>query len=190
MNEKVNSLKERAETAIKQLLEEGYIETAVIMVPLLKDLVRQLIAYEKEEAEQKPVRWKPKDGEGYFYVTDYGVVEQDTWSVKFLIHRHRWGNNNVYKEYSEAVKFGKLSNLKAKFKLLAEESEASVGGFDWGDNNQNKWHCYIYNTLLKAAPEVCIKDMGQVYFASKEDLQEAIEEIGKENLIEIIKRGV
>ncbi len=145
----------------------------------------------KEESEQKPLRWKPENGEIYFHVTDYGVC-QSTWLDTHEACKYRWLHNNVFKTRKEAEEHERLSDLKAKFRLLAEESEARVGGFDWKDTEQEKW-CAYYDYAcewVRFSRAHVNKHMGQIYFASREDLQAAIDEIGKKNIIEIVKRGL
>lgn len=121
--------------------------------------------------------WNPKEGDTIFYITETGRVISGTFLSLLPSDNAKVLFNNAFKTAEEAKhmlekikiinKLRKLSNIK-----FSENQKSKWGIFY--DFDKNELTC-IYNRYCKNIPF-------EVYFASKEDCQKAIETIGEENL--------
>lgn len=126
--------------------------------------------------DEKPTQaWKPEFGEKYYYMTTNGNVGQDTFNTSF--DKYRLSFRNVFKTAEEARK------MVEKIKIINKLRELS--NIKFNENQKSKW-CIFYdfdkNELTCIYNRYCKHSPFEVYFASKEDCQKAIETIGEENL--------
>lgn len=126
--------------------------------------------------EEKPTRiWKPEFGEKYYYMTTSGNVGQDTFNTSF--DKYRLSFRNVFKTAEEA------QHMLQKIRIINQLQELS--NIKFNENQKSKW-CIFYdfdkNELTCIYNRYCKHSPFEVYFASKEDCQKAIETIGEENL--------
>ena len=127
--------------------------------------------------EEPNKNWQPEEGGTYFYINSLGVVESKTYDSDTYIDNARLKFTNIFRTEEEAnimarklqiiVKLRKLSNIK------------------FNENQKSKW-CIFYdfdkNELTCIYNRCCKHSPFEVYFASEEDCQKAIETIGEDNL--------
>lgn len=95
----------------------------------------------------------------------------------------RYGLGNYFKTEEEA------KNVFEKIKIYTQLKELALRlnngkEINWNDSTQNKWDIVLDNSenILRCC-FVCIgQEIGQIYCLDENFLEEAIEEIGEENL--------
>lgn len=130
----------------------------------------------KEKGKNKS--WKPKEGDTYFYISGTGKVISDTFMPYLPSDNDKVLFNNAFQTREEA------EHMREKIKIINKLRELS--NFNFGDDiNELKYSigydvdtkkvCSNMNRFTRIMPF-------EVYFASREDCQKAIEIIGEENL--------
>lgn len=138
---------------------------------------KDIIAEDWKIYEEKPTRiWKPEFGEKYYYMTTSGNVAQDTFNTSF--DKYRLSFRNVFKAAGEARK------MVEKIKIINQLQELSNVSFY--HNCEGKKYLIIYNSKLKEidyTTHTCIRELPfNVYFATQKDCENAVKEIGEDNL--------
>lgn len=136
-----------------------------------------IIAEDWKIYEEKPTRiWKPEFGEKYYYMTTSGNAAQDTFNTSF--DKYRLSFRNVFKTAEEARK------MVEKIKIINQLQELSNVSFY--HNCEGKKYLIIYNSKLKEidyTTHTCIRELPfNVYFATQKDCENAVKEIGEDNL--------
>lgn len=136
-----------------------------------------IVAEDWKIYEEKPTRtWKPEFGEKYYYMTTNGNVGQDTFNTSF--DKYRLSFRNVFKTAEEARK------MVEKIKIINQLQELS--NVDFYHNCEGVKYLIIYNSNLKEidyTTHTCIREVPfNIYFATQKDCENAIKEIGEENL--------
>ena len=122
--------------------------------------------------------WEPKEGDTIFYITETGRVISGTFLSLLPSDNDKVLFNNAFQTREEA------EHMLEKIKIINKLKELS--NFNFGDDiNEIKYSigydvdtkkvCSNMNRFTRIMPF-------EVYFASKEDCQKAIEIIGEENL--------
>ena len=129
----------------------------------LKERIAELEEQVKEEQEF------PQDGDGYWYIDDYGYILNEKWDgLDFEEFRLEIGNVFKTKEQAEfAVE---------KLKVEAELREFSKPFEPMTDN-----FFMVYDKHLKSLENNCsLKTdiQGVIYFGSREEIRKAIETVG------------
>lgn len=122
-------------------------------------------------------KWKPENGDRYYFIDcmnlcNYYTYANDEVDNALLII------GNCFKS-EEAAK-----HMVEKFKIIAKLRELS--NVDFYHNCEGKKYLIIYNSELKKidyTTHTCIREVPfNIYFATKEDCENAIKVIGEENL--------
>lgn len=151
------------------------------MEELLKELeeLKQKIADMEKKIEEKKVetgRWKPQEGDTYWFVDNNGCICNSMWDNDG-IDKGRYAIGNCY-QTKEECKF-----VKEKLKVIAElkEHEESKNRA-W---NMKNIHFHIYYDYTKKEVNIgyaiFIKRNG-IYFESKEKARQAIDAVGEERV--------
>lgn len=150
----INDLQEQFENLVKQGQE----------------LLEKMKENQNADASKK-VRWKPKDGETFWYIYGDGTIDYGFWTSKNdnLLGRYKLGN--CFKTEEEAQ--------KELDRMIAEQELLDMCGWD-GDivycviYNQisERFDVNLYNTFIPAPYR----------FASIESAQKAIDTLGAEKL--------
>ena len=121
--------------------------------------------------------WRPKEGDIYWYLDKVGKICIDVWIESNIDYcKYEIGNIFPTKEAAQAH----VEYLKTRAALRRYAQEHNDREIDWRDTEQNKWYIY-YNYYEKRNKISCAnscRDAGQIYFASQETAEAAIEEIG------------
>lgn len=139
-----------------------------------------------EQTQQKPVRWQPAEGEIYYYITSWGEVKPTSWGD--TTGKFHYAQNNCFKTEEEAEEQLKNLETKGELRLLSKELNKKI--IDWKDCNQVKFYLAVLKERL-FCPNTCFSRYGgMVYCLDGNFYNIAIERIGKERLIKMIKSGV
>jgi hypothetical protein len=145
---------------------------------------------EELQKEKENKNWKPEERKIYYYVNSLGKIFGEHY-VKAPADLWRHLNGNFFKNKYEAEKYIKNIKTKGELRELANElnGERKV---DWDDGEQKKYYIYYnYSThQLISVYDNVRRDQGTIYCSDKNFLNKAIERIGEEKLINIIKEGV
>ena len=133
------------------------------------------------EIIEEPKVWKPKEGEEYWYMNESGIQFTDKWE-NTLCNQYKYELGNCFKTLKEMQKENKKKNKKKKLERYAEEHNTEK--IDWQDEEQEKWYIDYYPLAgdITTQYTTCCQSMNEVYFTSKEALDNAIKEIGEDNI--------
>lgn len=157
------------------------------MEELLRELeeVKQKLTENEEriaEIEKKIIekkvetgRWKPKEGDKYWFINDIGDICKSTWN-NYSIDIMRYAIGNLF-ETQEECEFA-----KEKLKVIAELKEfAEPKNRAWNMNN----HYFFYYDYRKKKVDTSYNiecKSRRIYFESAEKARQAIVSIGKDRI--------
>ena len=151
---------------------------------LKKEFENKIAELEKQaKAEEQSRVFKPKEGEKYWCVADYGV-EWDGWNcLDEDEYRHKSGN--VFKTQEEALWEEQHRIVSTELKHFVQENDPRpIKEEDWEDFGVKKFFIrYNYEDKELWADDVYTdKVSNQVYASSEDTLQNAIKHIGEDRL--------
>lgn len=120
--------------------------------------------------------WKPNVGDKYYYISNTGSIlyymyDEDVTNKAII------SIGNCFETKEEA------QHMLQKIRIINQLQELS--NIKFNENQKSKW-CIFYdfdkNELTFMYNRYCKDSPFEVYFASKEDCQKAIDTIGEENL--------
>lgn len=130
--------------------------------------------YEEKENNKS---WKPKEGDTIFYISESGRVISGTFLSLLPSDNDKVLFNNAFQTREEA------EHMLEKIKIINKLKELS--NIDFYDCETKKYALY-YSPRYKSVSiqeHNCVKELPfNVYFASREDCQKAIDTIGEDNL--------
>ena len=133
----------------------------------LKERIAELEELAKEEQEF------PQDGDGYWYIDDYGYILSEKWDgLDFEEFRLEIGNVFKTKEQAEFA--------AEKLKVEAELRKFSRP-FEKGEYNSYIFF-YIDGDYLEVGYKVSTPSQGAIYFESEEKARKVIEAVGEERI--------
>lgn len=139
----------------------------------MADLQNQIEELKKVEIEEDVKEWKPRHGDKYYYITERGHVENDSWQ-DWCEDRGRYSIGNCFATQDDA-EFA-LESLKVNIEL---RKFAERDGAEWGGNTE---HYYIYYDLDEHAIDTGwthSSACAELYFATEKDAEMAIEAVGE-----------
>lgn len=153
---------------------------------LEEEIVRLEAEIEKyKENKSMNKRWRAKEGNKYWFVNSRGNPD---WSDEYnrdIIDTFRYDTHNYFQTEDEVRRYAEVLETERQLKIFADEHNGKI---DWSNTNQEKWSlCYNYNRY-EVSPIKCltIKDARVIYFSSKEIAEQAIDEIGEEEIKEYL----
>nr|DAI46670.1 MAG TPA: hypothetical protein [Caudoviricetes sp.] len=146
---------------------------------IFKGYVADLLANDWDYISYQQIKkWKPNDGDFYYYVSSTGHLACERFLIYSNDDNNKLAFNNVFKTAQEAKK------MLEKLKIINRLRELSTINFG-EDINQLKYSigydivtkkvCSTMNRFTRNIPF-------EVYFETAKDCQNAIDEIGEENL--------
>lgn len=136
-----------------------------------------------EECEYK--RWKPKDGEKYWYITNTNQLSQTDFTSERSYKREddyqRWRTYNCFKTNEAAHAEAEKILIRRMLETISKKLNKGRK-IDW-ESPEYKFHLIIFNDDV-ISQEVCrkIKYQGTVYCLDGNFKDVAIEKIGEERL--------
>lgn len=178
--DKHNVIKDLCDTMIR-LIDEVYTEN-----DQLKEENKQLKEGFKKQENKK---WRPKGREYYYYLGDCGYIYEAVATFdESDIREYRIRHGNCFKTREEAEQYRENLNTKAKLKALAEELNGNEI-IDWKNNNQFKYFI-MYDCLLdyiyQSATDI-LRSQGTIYCLDSDFMEKAVQSIGEQRLIDLIK---
>ena len=152
--------------------------------------VRAVRAKLDKELPEPAKRWRANEEENYWCINEAGTAVKYTDSGHD-IDNFNYSKGNYFKCKEDAEQC--LKNLKTKQKLKDLALKLNNGKeIDWSDMEQTKFFIVLNCTkdYLEQNHTYRICDVGQVHCLDRGFLTRAIMEIGKDNLINLIKSGV
>lgn len=140
-----------------------------------EDIIAEDWKIYKEKENNKS--WKPKEGDTIFYIIESGRVISGTFLSLLPSDNDKVLFNNAFQTREEA------QHMLQKIRIINQLQELS--NIKFNENQKSKW-CIFYdfnkNELTCIYNRCCKHSPFEVYFASEEDCQKAIDTIGVENL--------
>ena len=162
---------------------------------LINDLKNQLKeAQVKLEKLGKHERFKPKEGETYFYVDNDTCVCNTTFDNSFISDCNKYSAYNCFETKEEAEKEANKILIRRKLEDLARRLNGDKK-IDWSNEDQPKYYIvfndkdngdYMQKHLFDNATYTR-RTQGTIYCLQPNFLVRAKEEIGKQELIDYIK---
>ena len=125
-------------------------------------------------------RWKPDFDQKYYYITDGGFLDYDYWKDTLKNNWH-YLTNNIFETAREAEEYQKKIEIQCRYKKYIEEHSEEL---DWENYKQDKFYLcydYFYKYITSYGQRAC-KDSFQIYASDDQILQDAIAEIGEDNI--------
>lgn len=137
------------------------------------------IVGEREVVEEP--KWKPREGELYFYVNSNGEIEYRYYKNRNINDKRRICNiGNFFKTDEEA------DHMVEKLKVIRELQDLSNIKFNMSNFKNNKIYFISYefteNRIVPLFNNISRSIPFNVYFSTKEDCEEAITKIGKDRI--------
>lgn len=146
--------------------------------------LEQQLAVLKTEIKKENKRWRSKNGDIYWLVGSNGKPD---WSYELNRDNDsfRYDTHNYFQTEEEAQRYAKVLETERQLKKFADEHNDVI---DWSNINQHKWNLCYYYSRYEVSPIRCcgIKEAKVIYFSSEEIAQQAIDEIGTEEIKEYL----
>lgn len=145
---------------------------------IFKGYEADLLASDWEYITYKGKIWQPNDGDAYYYICSTGCISYDTFSETWSQDKLRRNLCNAFKTEEESKK------MIEKIKIINRLRELSNINFG-NDINQLKYSiCYDIDTKKVRPTTNRFSRLlpFELYFETAKDCQNAIDEIGEENL--------
>lgn len=156
------------------------------------EVIENNVTSPKFEDTKKYARKRPKYGESYHVLTDFGKVIETIWYNLIEADFFRFKIGNCFKTEQEAKDYKENTITKRELRDLALELNRGVK-IDWKDYNQCKFFLYYSSEDDALLSSYCYAGqitLGQIYCLDFRFLEIAQERIGKERLVRLIKSGV
>lgn len=139
-----------------------------------------------EECEYK--RWKPKDNEKYWYISDYNTINYSLFMSKIQIDNMRFKKYNCFSTREQAEAEAEKILIRRQLEDIARRLNKGQK-IDWDNERQNKY--YIRFNYCKDIIELDHtwknKFQGASCCSDKNFLYVAIQEIGEKRLKKYLK---
>ena len=163
----------------KVLSQEEYERRIAELQQELEELKK--VKVEEEKKPEKGKIWTPELDEDFFYFDENGALYGEEY-CDVVTDNLKLDIGNFYKTSEEAkhqLEVQKYTNLFRKY--VEEHSEP----LDWSDTSQRKY-CLVYTDNFIFDWNLSAKHQGAIYASSKEILDDAIEFVGKNNVIKYV----
>ena len=132
-------------------------------------------------------RWKPKNGEEYFYVDNVGIVQNALFDNAMGYHLALCRTLNCFKTREETKQEAEKILVRRQLEDIARRLNKGRE-VDWSNEEQYKWY-FAYSTTFGFATYSVYENttQGVVYCLDKNFLNTAIKEIGEERLIKYLR---
>lgn len=132
--------------------------------------------------EKQRIAWKPKKGDEYFTISDFGIAQSNQW-YDDVADNEAYDIGNVYETSKDA-------EFAIEKKKVKEELERYA--FEHNDSNYEEWDgCIIWHYFIQLFVEhkeleignTCTRKVESVtYFTSEEIAKDAIKAVGEDRI--------
>lgn len=126
-------------------------------------------------------RWRPKDGEAWYYVNTYLEVIADYFLFSAETDRLSYKNRNCFQTYEQAKAEAEKISIRRELEYIARRLNRG-GKIDWEDCKQSKYYIELYGNNIITNFSYAHKAQGTVYCLDENFIDVAIQEIGEERL--------
>lgn len=148
----------------------------------INNMQKKLDKLKQIKSEEKEGKWKPKINKRYYFINDLGTVDWTNWCDD-QIDNFRYLIGNIFRTQEEAEFCLEKIKIRSKFKDFIKERSKDL---DWGNSNsrQMKYYLYYDNKYKQIEINSCIyaKIQGVIYASDRSILQDAIKEIGEQDV--------
>lgn len=130
--------------------------------------------------EECDERWKPKDNEKYWYISDYNTINYSLFMPKIQIDNMRFKNYNCFSTREQAEAETEKILVRRMLEAIAKKLNKRRK-IDW-ESHEYKFHLLIFNDVISQQFCQDIKYQGTVYCLDGNFKDIAIREIGEERL--------
>lgn len=144
---------------------------------VFKGYVSDLLANDWEYYDTKKPLWKPEEDEKYYFIDSQITIDFDYYCETCSYDRDRVAIGNAFQTQEDAEKMINKLKIINKLKELANK--------DFNDSENTKYVLYYSTTYNSVSYQqhTCVKELPfNIYFATIDDCENAIKEIGEENL--------
>lgn len=128
-------------------------------------LAEQYLANDWEKVGEKPIRWKPRAGEQFYFVAKDCTVYGYSWG-DYAIDRRTRNSYNCFKTMEEAEQARDLWLAERELRSLADDGNYYI------TYNESKFEVGSFS-FIRFSP---------YYFSTEEKAQQAIKQLGEEKL--------
>lgn len=166
-------------------------ETLIKELQIAKKASEQLQANIKnmeEELNKQKGRWKPRNGEEFFYADNVLTIFPTIKETGNCVHDILIKSFNCYKTKEEAEQALELQTIENELCALIEEiNDGWIP--DWKDGFSYKYFIsFDYNTNTMCCPiNGYLKNIKTKFFCKREFLQDAVDRIGDQRLTKYLK---
>jgi len=154
---------------LKQKLQEAQESTKK-----LEEKIKEL------EQEKSCKRWRAKNGEKYYFIDE--TIINDHYEANDLTDNVLYEQGNYFETEREAEIVAEKLKIYTKLKDLALRLNKGKE-IDWNDGTQNKFHIYYHHDYgIDQDVNSRYKHLGTIHCLDRGFKDEAIKEIGEENL--------
>ena len=118
-------------------------------------------------------RWKPKEGEDYWWTDNKGSIFCSEWYNNKI-------DNNTF-NHTDVFPTGKQAEFDAERKRIRRELMKYSRTFDPGTSNWKFNYSYLDKTIVYLNSKL-IRDPFNIYFESKEIAEKAVEKVGEDRI--------
>lgn len=140
----------------------------------------------KVEEVKDNMRWKPEEGDIYHYITAIGEITNSYW-YNTDKDRYLYLCRNCFPTFKDAKKHKYLKKVRYELEELANSLNNEK--IDWDNPVQPKYHI-TYNFAEVRLIQVVNyqeQEIGAIYCLNNEFIDKAIDKIGKDDLIDLLK---
>lgn len=162
----------------KEMNNENYIVINGKKAELTEEQLRQLGI----EVDKKDKRWRAEEG-GKFFFVDRNCIDSK-FDIRCALDNYPYDTHNYFQTEKEAQEYAEVLEIKRQLMKFADEHNDEI---DWKDSQTLKWYLYCgepTETIMIGCTYHKIPEI--VYFSSKKLKQQAIDTIGKENIIKYL----
>lgn len=146
----------------------------------IAELEKQLAELKQVKVEEpKQKRWKPENGELYFYA-GYDCCKGSSFSDYDELDKWNYLTGNCFETPEETKEYRTKFEIRAKYRKFIEEHTEPL---DWEDGRAKWYLTYVYNDIGESISftwgNPC---QGTIYASSKEIIEQAIDYIGGEEV--------
>lgn len=134
---------------------------------------------EFEIVEEQKV-WKPKLYEEYYFIIYESCLTKGKVWYDSYTDNNSYKLDNCFKTEEQAKKA--LEKIKTYVKLKRYAEKYNTEKIDWNNNKKLKWSIAYCFGRLEIYSTSYIKEIGVIYFTNKKITENAIEEIGEDNI--------
>ena len=143
-----------------------------------KKLIEELKESQEEEQEHK--RWRAIKNEDYYFILANGSVDTNNEDCS-LYDNKLYDIGNYFKTKEEAEKNVEKIKIYTKLKDIALRLNKGKD-VDWSNTSQTKFCLYYRDCKIQQDAKWAFHFLGEIYCLDRNFKDEAIKEIGEENL--------